>query len=153
MVASGKQYEKEVSSDPADLKEVGAWAINNNLWKPRPADIHASFARDMADSLREEMRTDKAGRRYRAKIAARVSKKGSTSLFVWADIDNAPRNHVEKGFAQKRQQIVADGYQLRLDVDHYNSAHPNEEAIQLVLYISDDVEELLIANGIDGKAA
>src|SRR5208282_1848854 len=97
------------------------------LWKPRPADITASFAKDMADSLREEIRVDKAGRRYRAKIAARVTTTEGVPLFKWADIDDAPREHVEKGVAQKRKAIVADGYHLRIDVDHYNAEHPGEE--------------------------
>lgn len=141
------QYRKEVSSDPADLKEVGVWAISKGLWKPRPLDMAASFAKEMAECLREEMRTDKAGRRYRAKIAARVIKAG-LPLFVWADIDDAPRTHVEKGVALKRQQLVDDGFRLRMDVDHYNWAHPTEEQIQLILDITDDVEERMIAEGI-----
>jgi hypothetical protein len=147
MQAIFEQYRQEVSTAPADLRDVGAWAIAKGLWKPRPADVHARFAKDMAESLREEMRTDQAGRRYRSKIAAKVTKNG-LPLFVWADLDDAPRPHVENGVALKRRSIVSDGYQLRIDVDHYNEAHPNEPPIQLVLDITDDVEELLIARGI-----
>ena len=150
MQAIFEQFRHEVSTDPADLKDVGHWAIAKGLWKPRPADIAASFARDMAESLREERRVDKEGRSYRAKIAARVTK-GGLPLFVWADIDDAPRTHVEMGIAQKRKQIVADGYHLRIDVDHYNWAHPTEEPIQLILDFTDDVEEQMIANGIGPK--
>lgn len=147
MQAIFERYRQEVSSDPADLREVGAWAVAQGLWKPRPAEVNAQFAKDMAESLREEIRTDKAGRRYRAKIAARTTKNG-LPLFVWGDIDDAPRSHVENGVALKRRSIVSDGYQLRIDVDHYNDAHPTEEPIQLILDITDDVEEMLIVNGI-----
>jgi hypothetical protein len=147
MQAIFDQYRQEVSSDPADLKDVGIWALAKGLWKPRPVDMAASFAREMAECLREEMRTDKVGRRYRAKIAARITK-GGLPLFVWADIDDAPRSHVEKGTAQKRQQLVDDGFRLRMDVDHYNWAHPAEEPIQLILDITEDVEERIIAEGI-----
>jgi hypothetical protein len=107
-----------------------------------------------ATELITECVVDKAGRRYRAKIAARVTTTEGVPLFKWADIDDAPREHVEKGVAQKRKAIVADGYHLRIDVDHYNAEHPDEESLQLVLDITDDVEELLIAHGIgDDKAA
>jgi len=147
-----RRYTKEVSADPADLKEVGQWAMENGLWKPHPADIQARFASDMADALREEYRTDPEGRRYRAKHAVRKWKNGRQMSF-WADIDSAPREHMLQAFGQRRRQIVGDCHQLRLDVDHYNSVRTDEEPIQLVLDFSEDVEELLIAEGVAEDAA
>jgi hypothetical protein len=58
-----KQYQEEVSRDPVDLKEVGAWAMEKGLWAPRPVDMQSRFAAEMAEALGEEYRTDKAGRR------------------------------------------------------------------------------------------
>jgi hypothetical protein len=142
------QYEAEVSADPADLKVVGAWALKNGLWSPRPSDVQARFAEEMAEALREEYRTDAAGRRYRAKVAVR-NRQGS----LWADIDLAPRAHVEKAVGQRRKQIVGDCWQLRMDADHYNDAHPTEEPIQLILDFTEDVEEMLFAAGIDQDKA
>jgi len=91
------QYQSEVSPDPADLKDVAAWAISKGLWKPRPADIHARFAEDMAQALRDDYRTDKARRRYRVNHAVREWREGRQYSF-WADIDTAPRSHMEKAF-------------------------------------------------------
>lgn len=76
-----RRYTKEVSPDPADLQEIGRWAIENGFWQPRPADIQARFAQDMAAALREEYRTDKAGRRYRAKHAVRKWQNGRQLSF------------------------------------------------------------------------
>lgn len=146
-----RRFREEVSADPADLREVAAWAIRKGLWHPRPADIHARFAEEMAEALRDEYRTDKAGRRYRAKHAVRLSS-GGKQLSLWADIDDAPRAHMEKAFGQRRRQIVGDAHQLRLDVDHYNAAHTDEEPVQLVLDFTDDVHELLVAEGIEDAA-
>jgi hypothetical protein len=144
-----KKYQEQVSVDPADLKAVGAWAIQMGLWAPRPVDIHSRFAADMADALREEYRTDSSGRRYRSKLAV-TSRQGS----FWGDIDTAPRSHVEKNVAQRRRQTAHDLLQLRVDVDHYNGAHPAEAPLQLVLDFSDDIEEMLIAAKIaDDEAA
>lgn len=158
MLKIWEKYKEEVSSEPADLKEMGAWARSNGLWAPRPIDIDANFARDMAEALREQTRTDKAGRRYRAFIPARAKGKDGLPLFKWADIDDAPRTHVEKGAQYERQQIVSDCYALAMKIEHYNAAHPTEEPLQTVLNFEDDVEELKIANGIkkdgnDDKAA
>lgn len=145
-------YEREVGGDPADLREVGRWALDKGLWAPRPADIISQFSGDMADALREEYRTDSAGRRYRAKHAVRSTKDGRQSS-LWADIDLAPRAHIERAFAQRRRQIVGDSLQLRLDVDHYNSARPGEPPIQLCLDFTDDVEEALALDGIGIREA
>lgn len=144
-----KKYQEEVSADPADLKAVGAWAIANRLWHPRPIDVQSRFARDMADALREEYRIDKAGRRYRSKMAVTDGRQGS----LWGDIDTSPRKHVEKNVAQRRKQVVGDCYQLQIDVDHYNESHPDEEQLRLVLNFSDDVAERKIADGIDDRKA
>lgn len=147
-----RKYQEEVSPDPADLRDVAAWAIKEGLWHPKPADVHARFAQEMADALREEYRTDKAGRRYRAKHAIRATNYDGKQMSLWDDIDTAPRAHMEKAFAQRRRGIVGDSHQLRLDVDHFNSVHPEEEPVQLILDFTDDVAEMLIAEGIDDAA-
>lgn len=144
------QYESEVSENPANLRDVGRWAMKKGLWKPREEDIASQFAQDMADALREEYRTDKNGRRYRSKHAVRKTENGK-QMSLWADIDKAPRSHMERAFAQRRNQSVGDCYQLRLDVDHYNDKHI-DEPIQMIFDFTDDVEEHLIADGL-GKVA
>jgi hypothetical protein len=138
-----KQYEEEVSVDPADLKVVGAWAIANGLWAPRPVDIQSRFAADMAEALSEEYRTDKAGRRYRSKLAV-TTRQGS----LWGDIDTSPRSHVLKNVGQRRRMAVGYCYQLQVDVDHYNEEHFDQEPIQLVLNFEDDIAEMMVADGI-----
>lgn len=146
------QYREEVSSDPVDLKTVAAWAITKGLWKPRPVDLNTSLANDLAQVLREEKRTDKAGREYRANIPVRSKAKTGETLFEWADIDDAPRTHVEKSAQQERRSIMSDCYALVMKIDHYNESHPDEEPIQVVMDFEEDIEELKLANGID-KAA
>lgn len=150
-----KQYREEVSTDPVDLKEVASWARSKGLWAPRPIDLTASLAKDLADSLREVKRVDKAGREYRANIPVREKNENGAPLFVWGDIDDSPRDHVEKSIQQERRSIQSDCYALLMKAEHYNEAHPHEEPIQIVLNFEDDVEEMKIANGLydDGKEA
>ena len=69
------------------------------------------------------------------------------------DIDTAPRSHVVKSVGQRRRAIVHDCHALRLEVDHYNDAHPEEEPIQLLLDFEEDVEEMLVAAGLGDAAA
>ena len=130
----------------APINNVAAWAIQNRLWKPRPADLHTSLAKDLADALREEIRIDRKGRRYRANIPVRHRGKNGLPLFVWADIDDAPRSHVEKSVQQERRSIASDCYALSMMVDHYNDDHPNEIPLQIVFDFEED-EEMKIAQG------
>ena len=60
---------------------------------------------------------------------------------LWADIDTAPRPHMQKAFAQRRKQIVGDCVQLKTDVDVFNDKRPEDEPIALVLDFTDDVAE------------
>ncbi len=82
-------YQNDVSADPADLRDVAKWAIDKKLWAPRPVDITASFAREMADVLREQVRKDEDGRQYRAFIPARTKDKDGLPLFKWGDISTS----------------------------------------------------------------
>jgi len=148
-----KQYQDEVSPDPTDLRDIGAWARTKGLWSPRPIDVDTSFARDMADVLREQVRVDKDGRKYRAFIPAKTRGGDGLPLFKWADIDVAPRDHVEKGIQGERRQIANDCFALAMKVDHYNAIHPDEEPLQVPFNFEEDIEEMKIARGIDDEAA
>jgi hypothetical protein len=142
-------YEKETgySSSAITAHDVAAWAIKKGLWQPRKIDLVNQLADELAKAWREEYRTDKYGRRYRAKHA-RKEKADGKNLTLWADIDddNAPRSHFEGAFAQRRRQIVGDCLQLKTDMDVYNDRHMDGEPIQIILDFTQDVEELQLLN-------
>ena len=137
-----RSYEEAGMPTPATARDVAAWAIAQNLWGPRRADIISQCADDLARALREEYRTDARGRRYRTKHAVRITRSG-VQYALWADIDKAPRSHMERAFAQRRQQIVGDCFQLRVDVDVYNDNNPDDSPIQLVLDFTRDIDEMM----------
>lgn len=111
-----ERYKREVSDsaiiDPHDL---AAWAYKNGLHKPNPRTIIDLIAKDISQVFREEYRTDRRGRRYRAKHAV-TNKKGNKTQSLWADLDDieAPHEHFQKSFAQRRSQVVGDCFQLKL---------------------------------------
>ena len=152
MRALWSRYRSEVSAEPADLRAVAAWAIRNKLWAPQAADLNTSFARDLAEALREEVRVDRKGRRYRANIPVRDRGKDGLPLFRWADIDDAPHAHVEKSVQQERRSIASDCFALAMKVDHYNDAHPTTP-IQVVFNFEEDLEEMKIGNDLQEAAA
>lgn len=139
-----ERYQAEVGDNGLiDAHAVAEWAYQNGLHKPSLRTVIDAIAADIAQVFREEYRTDVLGQRYRAKHAVR-SKKGDKTLSLWADIDDdrAPREHFVRSFAQRRQQIVGDCFQLKTDVDVYNAKHSSQNPIQIPLDFTYDVEEL-----------
>jgi hypothetical protein len=126
---------------PATTHEIAAWAIREGLWAPQRTKIIDICAEQLARAMREEYIVDPQGRTVRAKHAARTQREGE-QLVLWADIRTAPREHMEIAFQQRRQQIVGDCRQLKLDVDSYNENINLGEPIQMVFDFTLDVVEL-----------
>jgi hypothetical protein len=103
-------------------------------------DPFAKLAEDMSTALREEYATDREGRRYRVNHAVRVTKGGVQYTF-WAIMKDAPREHMQKAFIQRREQIVGDCVQLATDVEAYNAQRSDQEPIPMLFDFRDDVEE------------
>lgn len=133
-------YEKEHGSVPATTRDAVQWAVERGLIAEPEVDPLAKLAADMADALREEYATDAQGRRYRVNHAVRVSKAGVQYTF-WAIMKDAPREHMQKAFIQRREQIVGDCVQLATDVEAYNAMKSDQPPIPMLFDFRDDVEE------------
>jgi hypothetical protein len=94
----------------------------------------------MATALREEYGVDANGRRYRLNHAVKVTKGGVQYTF-WAIIKDAPREHMQKAFIQRRAQIVDDCVQLATDVAVYNDMKSDQAPIPMLFDFRDDVAE------------
>ncbi len=137
-----RAYELENENVPSTARDVVAWGVSRRLLQIPVIDPLIRLAEDMSRALREEYRVSPDGMLYRANHAVRVTRGGVQYTF-WADIDNAPRSHMENAFAQRRKQVIGDCFQLRVDVDVYNAANIEQPPIQMILDFRDDVEELL----------
>ncbi len=79
--------------------------------------------------------------------AAKVRRAGEQTV-LWADIRTANRKHMELAFKQRRQQIVADCRQLKLDVDSYNLNRSDGQPIQMVWDFTHDLEETELGRAV-----
>jgi hypothetical protein len=145
-------YELENNREPTALREVCDWAVARGILEPPDVDPMDVLASSMQKALREDYRTDEFGRRYRANHAVRITKAGVQHT-LWALLDYAPREFMEKAFAQRRKQIVDDCFQLKTDVDVYNHKSSEAKPIQLILDFTEDVEELQAFSRRDKDAA
>ena len=60
---------------------------------------------------------------------------------MWAMLGEAPREHMQRAFVQRREQVVGDLVQLATDVEVYNDMNKGIEPIQLILDFTHDIEE------------
>lgn len=133
-------YEKEHDHLPTSAREAVDWGIQNGLATLPEIDPLDVLADQMARALRAEYATDEQGRKYRVNHAVRVTRLGVQHTF-WAIMGFAPREHMEKAFVQRREQIIGDCFQLKTDVDVYNNLNQDKEPIQMILNFTDDVAE------------
>ncbi|MBA3670162.1 MAG: hypothetical protein H0W71_08905 [Sphingomonas sp.] len=134
------EYEKEHGFLPARARDAVIWGAQRQMIEVPTPDPYDKLAEDMSRALREEYATDALGRRYRKNHAVRVTKGGVQHTF-WAILGNAPREHMQKAFIQRREQIVGDCVQLGTDVEVYNDLNADQPPLQMLLDFRDDVEE------------
>lgn len=125
---------------PAAARDMALWAINNKLWSPRFTDYANRLADDMSRAMRDEHIEGSHGHRVRAKHAARWGDNGQQPP-LWDDIRSASPEHMQIAFRQRREQIVGDCYQLKVDVDFFNEKRRPRTPIQLTLDFTRDVQE------------
>lgn len=126
---------------PAAAKQIALWAIDSGHWEPQRAALVDQCAEELSRAMREEYITDAQGRSVRANHAARVFRDGE-QLTLWADIRSATRQHMEVAFQQRRQQIVGDCRQLKVDVDSFNQNRAATQPIQIVFDFRNDLAEM-----------
>ena len=135
------QYRLAGEPWPASAKTLAGWAIRQKLWLLPESAALARCAEDIARAMREEYMTDAKGRRARVKHPATVQVHGE-QMVLWDDMRTATRQHMQVSFQQRRQQIVGDCRQLKVDVDCYNDMNADEQPIQMVFDFRMDLAEL-----------
>ncbi len=133
-------YKEQTGIREVDHHEVAKWAAVNGWDMPAPVDPFTRFAQDLSRAARQEVRRDATtGKPYRANHVI-VTKRGDVQLHLWIDIDEAQRSQMQASAVLRREQMVGDGLQLSLDLDHWNSINPAEESIELPMDLTDDIE-------------
>lgn len=129
---------------PATAKEIALWAINTRNWEAPPSALVNQCAEEIARAMRDEYVKDSQGRRVRTKHAATYTR-GSEQFSFWDDIRTATPEHMQLAFQQRRQQVVGDCNQLKMDVDSYNENRKPERPVQVVFNFELDLAELDLA--------
>ena len=136
-----REYRESGMPWPATTHDIARWAHREGkIERPTEEALVAKTAEQIAKAMREEYFTDDKGRSVRAKHAARVGVRGRMRM-LWDDIRTASSQHLGTAFQLRRQQIVGDCKQLKVDVDWFNEYRTPPQPVQLVLDFTDDVLE------------
>lgn len=144
-------YKEETGKTEVDLDDVVRFAVKKHYKLPTPQSPEDRLKKMIAKAIRQEVKHDKVtGKPYR--VNHHYTESG-TQRHLWVDIDEAPRKAIFTSFQARREQMVGDGLQLSLDVDHWNSANPDKEPIQIVMDFTEDIEERKNAPDEERKAS
>ncbi len=150
-----RQYRSETGIHDVHMKKVAAWAVKKGLVKmPAPQDPLERLAKEFSAAAREEIRYDTVTNRpYRANHHYTIAQ-GGEQLHLWLDIDgDAPRHKMAKCANLRKEQMVGDGLQLTLDLEHWSRIHPDEEPIKVDMDLTDEIEWRKNAPGDADKKA
>jgi len=136
-------YREKTGETAVEMKRVADFALSELHWRmPPPLTPRDRLAKDLARAAREETRYDPVLKhRYRVNHQYPGERNGEPTRF-WDDIDKAPRENMFLSLQLRRRQMLGDGFQLSLDLEHWNRINSDKEPIQVVFDFREDIEEL-----------
>jgi hypothetical protein len=134
-----RHYKDVTGEKELDMRKVAQFAKTMGWEMPTPPSDIDMLAKLFTEAAHEERKYDKTtGQPYRVYHAIPVT--GQPSLFAYIDIDEANRRQMHMSSVNRREQMVSDGLNLQLDLDHWNSVNPDEEPIQLPMDLTLDID-------------
>lgn len=147
-----RHYKDTTGEREIDMRKVATFAKRMGWDMPLPPTDIDLLAKQFTEAAHDERKQDKkTGRPYRVYHAIPVN--GQPSLFNYVDIDEANRMQMLKSSVIRREQMVSDGLNLTLDLDHWNSINPAEEPIALPMDLTPDIDWRKAADDDEEDAA
>lgn len=147
-------YREKTGKSEVEMHEFAEWAIRNGVDAPKPKSAIELLAADLAAAARDEHRRDpETGWEYRANHAYRAKSSDGKQMTLWVELEKATRPQMHMSLTNRRDQMIGDGTQLKIDERVWNNRNPNKEPINMVLDFTDDVEERLASPEYAEKAA
>ena len=137
-----RMYRLETGNAELDMREVARFALARGYPMPKPRDPLEMLAEQFKEAARQEVRKDDgSGHPYRAYHAVPAFDEKGQGVFFWVDIDDPDTTHsnMRKSMVRRREQMVDDGVQLTLDLEHWNSKRSEQEHITFPMDLEPDI--------------
>ena len=154
MQAFTRYYRAETGEKDVDHHAVARFAVQKGWKLPVQQDPIDILAKQFSAAARKEIRHDEETHRpYRVNHCYTLNENGK-QRHLWLDIDDdAPRPKMIKAVGKRREQMIGDGLQLTLDLEHWNRINPNQEPLAAEMDLRDEIEWRKNAEGVTEKAS
>lgn len=149
-----RMYREETDSSDIDLARFADYLIAQGVRPPPIPTGRELMAKAAKRALKQEIRRDSTtGNPYHGWHAVPQGKDQATGQlsFTYVDIDDAPREPMQKALVLRVGMMVDDGVQVTFDAQHWNSINPTEEPINVeeMMDLRDPVQWRINANAPD----
>lgn len=138
-----RYWKDETGETEVDMRKVAELAMGRGWLAPPPVDPIDRLAKLFKEAARQDVRHDRAtGRPYRGYHAVPRQAPDGQLTFSYIDIDdpNTKPESFRKSAVMRREQMVDDGVQLSLDLDHWNSQRAEEHHVHLPFDLQPDID-------------
>jgi hypothetical protein len=143
------EWEAITGAEANNPDDFVTWAMENKKLLPHLQDVRRLLRRRVTSALRQALRVDDAGFRYRAKQCVMIIEKDA-QYPLWFDTDHGGTSNLrQKATRQRRDGIASDVYRAICDVEHMNKQFPDEEQLSFLTDFSDDCAERRAAELIE----
>jgi hypothetical protein len=147
-----RYYKQMTGATEIDMHEVARFAKKRGWNMPTPPSDVDMLAKLFTEDAQAEREIDEeSGKPYRVYHALPVT--GQQSLFHYINIHDATRPQMLKSGVNRREQMVSDGYQLTLDLQHWNRINADKEPIDLPMDLKLDIDIRLASEDDNSKTA
>lgn len=137
-------YREETGKNTLDMHEVAQWMMSRGVEAPKPKTPIDLLAEQLSIAARDEhIRDPETGWDYRRNHAYKVSSTDGKQLTLWVELETATRPQMEMSLANRRNQMLGDGTQMKIDESVWNKRNSDKEPINMVLDFTEDVNERL----------
>jgi hypothetical protein len=138
-----EEYKRTFGVEEIDATSVAAWAYSERRWQLVPSDPVQILARQLSRALRQEYYKDPQNREVRKNHHLSLEHEDGTHIDLWVDHRTAKPEQMRLSFQQRRQGILADCKQEKIDFDSYIDNNPYGAKLpQMDFDFNKDLEEL-----------
>jgi hypothetical protein len=113
------------------------WAVANGYYKLPAHATERRCAEELSEAMRLDVMTIEGGHRVRTMHAW----PGGKQRTLWDDIRTITRDNMMLSVAHKRNGIVGEVKQIKIDLDFFNELHADEPPVQMSFSFENDLAD------------